>query len=291
MSDSLSAERFLLFGSPRMVAEAAALLDRFGEYFVILNRTPEEYHDMLVSSLLDAEHLAAVHTSNDDEHLAPYRDRTISSVTELSAADAPTVILDVSYSPAALRVAFLHDVAEHTPNLLVLAATLTCTATELSAHLPIGAHVVGFGALPGWTTVSRIEIAPSLRIPSRAVERARRMLSRWNIETEIVEDRVGLVTPRVLAMLINEAAFAVMEKVSTPREVDLAVKLGVNYPHGLLEWADAIGLDCILAILDVLYQEYREPRYRACPLLRQYVRAGMLGRQTGAGFFEYAHTN
>lgn len=115
-------------------------------------------------------------------------------------------------------------------------------------------------------------------------ERAQQLFTRLGFEVERVEDRVGLVMPRILAMLINEAAFAVMEKVADPADIDRAVKLGVNYPHGLLEWADYIGIDRVLRILDALYQEYGDSRYRACPLLRQYVRAGWKGKEVGRGF-------
>ncbi len=290
MAVSRNGERFLLFGSPRVVAESATFLDRHGVDFLILDRTPEEFHAELVSSLVNPLHSQDTLPSHDPL-LAPFQDRLVSSLADIPPNQAPTAVLDVSYVPAPLRLVFLEEVAEHVPNLLVLASTLTCTATELSSGLPIAAQVVGFNGMPGWTSLKRIELAPSLRISDRAVERARQVFARMNIETELVEDRVGLVTPRVLAMLINEAAYAVMERIATPRDVDLAVKLGVNYPHGLLEWADMLGLDCVVSILDALYQEYHEPRYRACVLLRQYVRAGMLGRQTGRGFFEYTPSN
>ncbi|MEP7220753.1 MAG: 3-hydroxyacyl-CoA dehydrogenase family protein, partial [Bacteroidota bacterium] len=93
-------------------------------------------------------------------------------------------------------------------------------------------------------------------------------------ELEIVVDRVGLVSARTMAMIINEGMFAMMEGVATPSDIDVAMKLGTNYPEGPLAWADRIGADIILHILDALLDEYREERYRPCVLLRQLVRAG-----------------
>jgi len=94
------------------------------------------------------------------------------------------------------------------------------------------------------------------------------------------------VLGRIVCQLVNEAAFALREGVGSAEDIDAGMLLGLNYPHGPLHWADEIGLDHVLTVLDALADEYREERYRACPALRSRVREGLLGRQTGAGFFE-----
>ena len=91
---------------------------------------------------------------------------------------------------------------------------------------------------------------------------------------EIVEDRVGMVLPRVLATLINEAAFAFLEKIATAQDIDIAMKHGVNYPKGLLAWADELGLDWVLDKLNELFDEYGEDRYRPNALLKRMVKKG-----------------
>jgi 3-hydroxybutyryl-CoA dehydrogenase len=103
----------------------------------------------------------------------------------------------------------------------------------------------------------------------------------------VVPDGPGLVFPRILCMIINEAAFALMEGVASAEDIDTAMKLGTNYPLGPLEWADRIGLDQVLGVLEGLQAEYGEDRYRPAPLLRQLVRAGHLGLSTGRGFYPY----
>jgi 3-hydroxybutyryl-CoA dehydrogenase len=95
------------------------------------------------------------------------------------------------------------------------------------------------------------------------------------------------VLGRIVCQLVNEAAFALGEGVGAAEDVDAGMVLGLNHPHGPLEWADRIGLDHVLAVLDGLADEYREERYRAAPRLRRLVLEGRLGRQTGAGFFRY----
>ena len=102
-----------------------------------------------------------------------------------------------------------------------------------------------------------------------------------------VEDAPGLVLGRIVCQVINEAAFALAEGVGSAGDIDAGMVHGLNYPRGLLAWADRIGLDDVLSLLDGLFEERREERYRAAPLLRQLAWSGRLGRQTGEGFFSY----
>jgi 3-hydroxybutyryl-CoA dehydrogenase len=97
----------------------------------------------------------------------------------------------------------------------------------------------------------------------------------------------GGVLERILCQVINECAFALGEGVGSAEDIDTGMVLGLNYPRGPLAWADEIGIDHVLAVLDGLWEEYREERYRPAPELRRHVRAGQLGRETGTGFFVY----
>jgi len=102
-----------------------------------------------------------------------------------------------------------------------------------------------------------------------------------------VTDRPCFVTSRLIQMLINEAIFCLYEGVSTREEIDIALKLGMNHPMGPLELADFIGLDVVLSMQQALYDGFKEPKYRPCPLLVSLVEVGHLGRKTGRGFYEY----
>lgn len=102
-----------------------------------------------------------------------------------------------------------------------------------------------------------------------------------------VKDFPGFVSNRVLMPLINEAIFTVYEGIATIEDVDTVMKLGMNHPMGPLQLADFIGLDTCLYIMEVLYEGFNDPKYRPCPLLRQYVQAGWYGRKSGQGFYTY----
>ena len=108
-----------------------------------------------------------------------------------------------------------------------------------------------------------------------------------NYESVVVADGPGLVRARTICCLINEAAGALLEGVATAADIDKAMKLGTNYPYGPLEWGDYIGLDTVLGVMNGLFNEWGEDRYRPSPMLKRLVQARKLGRKTGAGFYQY----
>jgi 3-hydroxybutyryl-CoA dehydrogenase len=104
---------------------------------------------------------------------------------------------------------------------------------------------------------------------------------------EWVGDAPGLVLGRIVAQLVNEAAFALRDGVGSAEDIDAGMTLGLNHPRGPLQWGDLMGLDHALSVLDALFAEHHDPAYRACPLLRHHVWDGRLGEITGAGFHAY----
>jgi 3-hydroxybutyryl-CoA dehydrogenase len=170
---------------------------------------------------------------------------------------------------------------------LILSTCLRITATEAASWLKHPERLVGFAAFSTWEETNLIEIAPALQTDFDYVIKAKNIFQMMGKEVEVVEDGVGCVFPRILSLIINEAAFALTEKIATPEHIDKAMKKGTNYPMGPLAWADHVGIDEIYAVLSGLYKEMGEERYRPAPMLRKMVYAGWLGKKSGRGFYLY----
>jgi 3-hydroxybutyryl-CoA dehydrogenase len=147
----------------------------------------------------------------------------------------------------------------------------------------IGMHFMN--PVPLMKLVEVIEGADTSKATLDAVVAAGRRMGK---EVHTCKDFPGFVSNRVLMPMINEAIFCLHEGVAKPEDIDAILKLGMNHPMGPLQLADFIGLDTCLAILNVLHEGFKDPKYRACPLLVQKVQAGHLGKKSGRGFYTYA---
>jgi len=170
---------------------------------------------------------------------------------------------------------------------LILNNCLTETPTSSAAELDGDYALVGFSAIGLYTGSPVIEIARGLQTEPKYVDMAHHFIASLGLKAIEVPETPGLVLGRILAMLVNEATSALMEGVATAKDIDTAMQLGTNYPRGPLTWADYVGLDVILSILNHLEDEYGDDRYCAMTLLRQKVDAGKLGRKAGEGFYTY----
>ncbi|MDX6700852.1 MAG: 3-hydroxybutyryl-CoA dehydrogenase, partial [Baekduia sp.] len=142
---------------------------------------------------------------------------------------------------------------------------LLCAEGALQA-LDQGGAAAGFHAL---SPIGIVELTRTEATADVAADRAERFFAALGARTAWVADAPGLVLGRILAQVVNECAFAVGEGVGSPEDIDAGMKLGMNYPEGPLAWADEIGLDHIVMILDGLREEYGEERYRTAPMLRR----------------------
>ena len=166
------------------------------------------------------------------------------------------------------------------PTSAILSTSITVTATEQSGWIQKKHRLAGFGALPGLLDRPLVEVAPTVFSPPETMEVISIFFRSLGKSIEIVQDRVGMVLPRIVCQIINESVFALQDDVASPADIDTAMKLGVNYPLGPIEWADKIGFKNVYAVLSALENDMREDRYRVAPLLRQMAESGEWWKQT-----------
>jgi 3-hydroxybutyryl-CoA dehydrogenase len=167
----------------------------------------------------------------------------------------------------------------------VLTSSLCISVSEQSTVSKFPERLVGIGLYPTFSKAKLIEIAPSKITDNKVLENTEIFLKECSIKYEIVPDKAGLVFPRILSMIINEATQVYAEKIATLEDIDTAMKLGTNYPFGPLEWADRIGIDLIYNILLSLQRDFGEDRYRPHTLLKEMVNLKRLGVKSKKGFY------
>ncbi|MCR5402623.1 MAG: 3-hydroxybutyryl-CoA dehydrogenase [Butyrivibrio sp.] len=183
----------------------------------------------------------------------------------------------------------LQDNIVKNPDCIFASNTSSLSITEIGSGLAkpiIGMHF--FNPAP---VMKLVEVIQGANTPDDMVEKIKKISEDLGKTPVQVNEAAGFVVNRILVPMINEGIFVYSEGVSDIAGIDTAMKLGCNHPMGPLELGDYIGLDIVLAIMDVLYSETGDSKYRACPLLRKMVRGKKLGVKTGIGFYNYADGN
>lgn len=158
--------------------------------------------------------------------------------------------------------------------------------TELGSYTSRPEQVIAMHFFNPVHKIPLVEIARGLETSDQTTNAIRRAAEQMGKETVVVNEFPGFVTSRISALVGNEAFYMLQEGVGTPEEIDKAIKLGLNFPMGPFELVDLVGLDARLNNLNYLHQTLGE-KYRPCPLLVKYVKAGRLGRKTGCGVYDY----
>ncbi len=203
------------------------------------------------------------------------------------AVDAD-IVIELHNESAAAKEELLRALsASVPPDAIILTSALATSTTRAASWVTNSERVAGFGVIPPIQPDGLVELTAGLQTSNKTMILAKTFWQSIGQEPVAVADGPGLVRARTVCCLINEAASTLLEGVASAKDIDQAMKLGTNYPHGPLAWGDLMGLDTVLGVMTGLFEEWGEDRYRPSPLLRRKVSAGQLGRKTGHGFYKY----
>ena len=223
--------------------------------------------------------------TEEQRRQAVTRLKTTTEIADLAAAE---IVIEAVTEKFEAKAGVFRSLEPHCPPETIFASnTSSISITRLAAATGRPAKFVGLHFFNPVPVMKLVEVVPGLQTAPATVEKAIALAASAGKTPVRVNDFPGFVSNRVLMPMINEAIFCLMEGVADAAGVDNVMKLGMNHPMGPLELADLIGLDVCRDIMLVLYESFRDSKYRPCPLLEKMVNAGRLGRKTGHGFYLY----
>lgn len=212
----------------------------------------------------------------------------LTATTEFAALAPSEFIIEAVTEKFDVKAAVFRSLEPHCPPATIFASnTSSISITRLAAATARPEKFLGLHFFNPVPVMKLVEVVTGLQTAPETVEKATGLVVSAGKTAVRVNDFPGFVSNRVLMPMINEACFCLMECVAEPQAIDDVMKLGMNHPMGPLELADLIGLDVCRDIMVVLYESFRDSKYRPCPLLDKMVAAGWLGQKTGRGFYEY----
>jgi 3-hydroxybutyryl-CoA dehydrogenase len=279
-------ERIMVIGAGQMgsgiaqVAAAAGLQVR-------LNDIKQEFIDKGIANigkLLDKDVAKGKKTAAEQERILA----NITPSLDLGEAADCEVVIEAAVEKLPIKQDIFRKLDPICPPGAILATnTSSLPITELASVVKRPQAVIGMHFMNPVPVMKLVEIICGLETTDEVYNKIEQLTLSMGKVPVRANDSPGFVSNRVLLPMINEAIYCVYEGVAVPEAVDQIMKLGMNHPMGPLALADLIGLDTCLYIMEVLYEGFKDSKYRPCPLLRQYVRAGRLGIKSGRGFHTY----
>ena len=265
------------------VAHAAASSGFATRLYDVSEAQLTKAHGTVDGILRKAVELGKATSAEADASLA--RLSTTSDIAK--ALEGVDLVIETAPERIDIKVQLFAAIDAHAPATAVVASnTSALSITEMAGTLKDPSRVAGMHFFNPVHKMKLIEIVRALETTPAALDAVEAVSKQMGKETVLVRESPGFITTRVNASIGNEAFYMLMEGVASARDIDKALKLGLNHPMGPFELVDLVGLDTRLSILEYLHKSMGE-KYRPCPLLAQYVKAGRLGKKVGKGVYEY----
>jgi 3-hydroxybutyryl-CoA dehydrogenase len=221
------------------------------------------------------------------------KDATLARIhtsTRLEDAAGCDLIVEAATENVALKLKIFADLDRIAQPAAILASnTSSISLTRIAGTTKRPAQVIGMHFFNPVPVMQLVEVIRALQTSDETYETVQALAQKIGKTPVEVKNSPGFVANRILLPMLNEAVYCLHERLASADDIDTVMKLGMAHPLGPLALADLIGLDTCLAILEVLYEGFKDPKYRPCPLWREMVEAGHLGRKSGRGFFVYAN--
>ena len=275
-----------IIGAGQMGAGIAQVAAQSGYDVVLFDQSSDavkkafERIEKSLSRLVEKEVITAEVARDAQTRLTP-----AASVNELSKCD---LVIEAATENEEVKKEIFKSVCEHLkPEAMLASNTSSISITRLAASTDRPGKFIGLHFMNPVPIMKLVEIIRGIATEPETYELAVNFARSLGKTTANSEDFPAFIVNRILIPMINEAIYTLYEGVGTVEAIDTGMKLGTNHPMGPLELADFIGLDTVLAVMNVLYEGLSDSKYRPCPLLVKYVEAGWVGRKVGRGFYDY----
>jgi len=223
--------------------------------------------------------------TDDEKNTVLGRIKPSIDLQDMSKAD---FVVEAATENEGLKFQVFKDLDEICKSGIILATnTSSIPIGRIAAQTRRPEKVIGMHFMNPVPMMKLVEVIPGIATSDETFETTWALSEKFSKTPAKANDYPGFIANRILLPMINEAVYCLYHGVGTREDIDTVMKLGMNHPMGPLTLADLIGLDTCLAIMETLYDGFKDSKYRPCPLLRKYVEAGWLGRKSGQGFYEY----